>query len=216
MEISILEQPRLTVLLTTLFMIGVYGGYVKLAIITGVCLSFIIYFYRIPYGHKVVEAKRDDGDMFYKIVNPLSNNIYSPTSGIVTNIHDNMITIVTKLSDPHVVWSPNSGVVRSVNYLKGKWYYLFRSKKFDHYERCHMIIDTSYGSIDIIQRGGLVTRRIVNWKHAGEDILQGEMYGMTKFGSILYIRLPVSATIHVKQGQYVNGGIDYIAKWTSD
>lgn len=51
----------------------------------------------------------------------------------------------------------------------------------------------------VIQVAGLLARRIVSWVTLGHQLVQGECYGMIKFGSSTELVLPKNVEILVKK-----------------
>lgn len=63
------------------------------------------------------------------------------------------------------------------------------------------------------QIAGLIARRVVSWKQAGERVARGERIGLVRFGSRADVWLPREAEILVKVGDHVKGGASVLAKW---
>jgi len=62
------------------------------------------------------------------------------------------------------------------------------------------------------QIAGILARRIVCWKRAGERVELGERFGMIKFSSRTDILLPESVEVLVKKGNRVKGGTTIIGR----
>jgi phosphatidylserine decarboxylase len=62
------------------------------------------------------------------------------------------------------------------------------------------------------QIAGILARRIVVWKKAGDYLGLGEPFGMIKFSSRTDILLPENVSVTVKEGQRVRGGITVIGR----
>ena len=62
------------------------------------------------------------------------------------------------------------------------------------------------------QIAGILARRIVCWKQAGEQVALGERFGMIKFSSRTDILMPESVDVLVKKGQRVKGGTTIIGR----
>jgi len=62
------------------------------------------------------------------------------------------------------------------------------------------------------QIAGILARRIVCWKQAGERVALGERFGMIKFSSRTDILLPESVDVLVTKGQRVQGGTTIIGR----
>ncbi len=59
---------------------------------------------------------------------------------------------------------------------------------------------------------GIVARRIVCWRKAGETVEIGEKYGLIKFGSRTDLLMPKSIEVAVKVGDRVVGGETIIGR----
>jgi phosphatidylserine decarboxylase len=62
------------------------------------------------------------------------------------------------------------------------------------------------------QIAGILARRIVCWKHAGERVALGERFGLIKFSSRTDIVMPANVTVSVKKGDRVKGGTSIIGR----
>jgi phosphatidylserine decarboxylase len=61
------------------------------------------------------------------------------------------------------------------------------------------------------QIAGLLARRIVFQRKAGDRLERGERIGMIKFGSRVDVLMPAYAEIRVKEGDHVKGGATVLA-----
>ena len=59
---------------------------------------------------------------------------------------------------------------------------------------------------------GAIARRIVGWAKVGDELRKGERFGMIRFGSRTEVYLPLNATVLVKVGDRVAGGLSVIAR----
>ncbi len=62
------------------------------------------------------------------------------------------------------------------------------------------------------QLTGAIARRIVGWSDVGDRLNKGERFGMIRFGSRTEVYLPLDATVRVKVGDRVVGGVTLIAQ----
>jgi len=65
------------------------------------------------------------------------------------------------------------------------------------------------------QLTGAIARRIVAWSGVGDELRKGERFGMIRFGSRTEVYLPLAATVLVKIGDHVSGGVTIIARLPS-
>jgi phosphatidylserine decarboxylase len=59
---------------------------------------------------------------------------------------------------------------------------------------------------------GAIARRIVGWSKVGDELKKGDRFGMIRFGSRTEVYLPLDATVLVKVGDRVAGGLSVIAR----
>jgi len=67
-------------------------------------------------------------------------------------------------------------------------------------------------TIVVRQLTGAIARRIVGWSQIGDELKRGERFGMIRFGSRTEVYLPIDATVLVKVGDRVAGGLTVIAR----
>jgi phosphatidylserine decarboxylase len=75
-----------------------------------------------------------------------------------------------------------------------------------------MTIEGEKMTVVCTQIVGIVARRIVCWRKAGDILELGEKYGLIKFGSRTDLLMPQNVEILVKVGDRVVGGETIIAK----
>jgi phosphatidylserine decarboxylase len=62
------------------------------------------------------------------------------------------------------------------------------------------------------QIAGVLARRIVCWKRAGDHVALGERFGMIKFSSRTDLVLPPEVEVVVREGMRVRGGTTIIGR----
>jgi phosphatidylserine decarboxylase len=67
-------------------------------------------------------------------------------------------------------------------------------------------------TIVVRQLTGAIARRIVGWAKIGDELAKGERFGMIRFGSRTEVYLPLNASVLVKAGDRVSGGLTVIAR----
>jgi phosphatidylserine decarboxylase len=70
----------------------------------------------------------------------------------------------------------------------------------------------SRATIVVKQLTGAIARRIVGWSNVGDELKKGDRFGMIRFGSRTEVYLPLDATVLVKVGDRVVGGVTVIAR----
>jgi len=181
-----------------------------LAIIPGLFLLFSLYFFRNP------EREAD--------VDP--HEVLSPADGVVLNIEEVeenrfikgsavKVSIFLNIFNVHVNRSPINGMVEYIHYQPGQFLPAFKGHASEINERNYVGIkstDNNEWKVLVVQITGFIARRIVCWVKEGQNLLQGQRFGMIKFGSCTEIYLPAGSEILVVKGQKVRGGETVIGR----
>jgi phosphatidylserine decarboxylase len=129
----------------------------------------------------------------------------------------NRISIFLNIFDVHVNRSPVAGKISCVTYKKGQ--FLVASKEDASHSNEQNII-TVDGNINgqatrvvFKQIAGLIARRIVCYKRAGDLVESGERVGLIKFGSRVDVFLGPEWEIAVRLGERVSAGSSVIARF---
>jgi phosphatidylserine decarboxylase len=84
----------------------------------------------------------------------------------------------------------------------------------EHNVAAYTILDTDHGKVAVVQRTGLIARRIVQRTPVGTLVAKGERMGLIRFGSRTDIYLPAGkATPTVTVGDKVIGAASVVARW---
>ena len=117
------------------------------------------------------------------------------------------ISIFMSVFDVHVNRVPISGTIQGVFYKKG----LYRAANFaeasEQNEQNWLWIRSDSGlDVVITQVAGLIARRIVCWPVIGDRVIQGERFGLIRFGSRMDLYAPEDCAVLVSRGQHVFAG----------
>ncbi|WP_371873773.1 phosphatidylserine decarboxylase [Williamsia phyllosphaerae] len=114
--------------------------------------------------------------------------------------------------DVHVQRVPITGDVVSVVHTPGAFLSAdLPAASFDN-ERTSMRIRTDFGvEIGVVQIAGLIARRIVCHRSAGDRVALGETYGLIRFGSRVDVYLPAGTVPQVLVGQRAVGAETVLA-----
>jgi phosphatidylserine decarboxylase len=165
--------------------------------------AFCLYFFRdpereVPAG--AVAVSPADG----KVV------VVKPENG------GQRISIFLNVFDVHVNRTPIPGRITDVHYQEGQ--FLVASKEDASHSNEQNIITvegTVAGSARRIvfrQIAGLIARRIVCYKKAGDAVGAGERVGLIKFGSRVDVELGPEWEVAVRVGERVSAGSSVIAR----
>ena len=169
---------------------------------------FIIIFFRDP-----------------KRIIPQDDMILSPADGVITfigeakppneiNINQKFtkISIFLNIFNVHVNRIPTFGKVKEILYRSGKFFNATLDKSSEENERNIIVIEKNNSDIVIVtQIAGLIARRIICDLQNNEEVLQGDKFGIIKFGSRVDLYIPSKYKILVSIGQTMLGGETIIA-----
>lgn len=159
-----------------------------------------------------------------RIPNMESGAALSPADGKVLKVeameqHDFIgeptirISIFLSLLNVHINRSPVTGKVLLQEFRAGKMLPAFDDRAPKENESNTLGIETIDGvRVAVKQITGLLARKIVCRVNPGDNLLQGQRFGLIKFGSCTELFVPATAEILVKEGDIVKGGMTKLAK----
>jgi phosphatidylserine decarboxylase len=124
----------------------------------------------------------------------------------------NRISIFLSPLNVHVNRSPVAGTVTHVEYSPGRFHAAWKEEASIENERNTITVATGAGDVVFKQIAGALARRVVCWKHDGEQVQRGERIGLMKFSSRMDVFLDASWKIEVSAGERVEGGVTVIAR----
>ena len=185
---------------------AVYLFYSPIAGVLLVLLAvFVFYFFRDP--ERVIPA--DAG----AIVSPADGRVVVVTEEDNAGRAGKRISIFLAIWNVHVNRSPATGTITAINYRPGKFSAAMRECASTDNEQNVITLATESGDITFKQIAGLIARRVVCWKKAGDRVARGERIGLVRFGSRADLWLPRDSELLVKVGDHVKGGSSVIAFW---
>ncbi len=122
------------------------------------------------------------------------------------------ISIFLSVFDVHINRAPIAGTITDVVYHPGEFLPAFDDKASLRNEQNRAFIVGPEGRVGFTQIAGLIARRIVFRKKAGDVVVRGEQVGLIRFGSRTDVFLPRGSTLKVKVGDRVRGGSSVIAQ----
>ena len=145
--------------------------------------------------------------------------VLSAADGKVTRIEDRdegkFVSVFLSPLDVHINRSPIAGIIKDVTLYHGKKAPATANEASETNERNTLIIEGEKMTVVCTQIVGIVARRIVCWKKAGDELKIGEKFGLIKFGSRTDLLMPKNVEVLVKVGDKVVGGETIIAKLNS-
>jgi phosphatidylserine decarboxylase len=153
---------------------------------------------------------------------PTDNNlVVSPADGRVTRIEllspeeegsPKVVSIFLSPFDVHVNRAPVAGTITNVSYTRGKFLMATKEEASLVNEQNALTIRGERVTVVCKQIAGILARRIVCWKHAGDNLTLGERFGLIKFSSRTDLILPPEVEVTVREGERVRGGVTVIGR----
>ncbi len=166
--------------------------------------AFVSYFFRnparaIPGGAKLVVSPADG-----KIV-----KVAAVEQGSETRCQ---VSIFLNVFDVHVNRAPIEGELEKLEYRRGRFKVASKDEASRVNEQNVLTIRGPDATLVMRQIAGLIARRVVCWKKAGQKMERGELIGLIRFGSRVDLLLPENASVLVCVGDRVKGGSSVIAE----
>ncbi|NTW99851.1 MAG: phosphatidylserine decarboxylase family protein [Geobacteraceae bacterium] len=172
-----------------------------LTIIALVLALFSLYFFRNP-------SRR---------IPAVDGGVVAPADGVVIYLGNAMaehldvemtkISIFMSVFSVHINRAPVTGRIIDNFYVTGKFLDVRDERATFENERNGLVVETARGlKIVVVQVAGLIARRIVCYPLVGQMMVQGERYGLIRFGSRLDVYLPKNSAVKVTMGQKTVAG----------
>jgi len=180
----------------------------KWAAAAGLVAVGLLLFFRIPIRH----------------VQPVDDLALSPANGKVLKIDrcedPNMgpdeyhrVVIFLSVFNVHVQRSPVGGQVAVSRYLPGRKLAAFNPQAGEVNEQQLTVLRRPNGElVGVKQIAGLLARRVVTYLEPGQEVTQGALMGIIKFGSRVDLLLPLSYHLQVEVGQKLHEGSSIVAR----
>lgn len=166
-----------------------------------VLLVFMFYFFRDPD-----RAAHESSEIFYSPADGKIILIRETEENELLNGPALEVSIFMTAFNVHVNRAPCAGTVKDVKHYPGRFMAAFRHDASLANEHITMLMDTAHGKIVVRQVAGFLARRAVCRVKPGDDLKQGQRYGIIKFSSRLDVFLPLNTRIKVKLGDKVRAG----------
>ncbi|MGA8027409.1 MAG: phosphatidylserine decarboxylase [Bryobacteraceae bacterium] len=162
--------------------------------------GFCLYFFRDP-----------------ERVAPSDNVMVAPADGKVVAVRElgpgeTRISIFLNIFNVHVNRAPIPGKVAGVVYQKGKFLVASHEAASSENEQNTLLIEGGGTRVVCRQIAGLIARRIVCYKRAGDSVSPAERIGYIKFGSRVDVLFGPEWRTAVKVGDKVFGGTTVLAR----
>jgi|HubBroStandDraft_6_1064221.scaffolds.fasta_scaffold11540_4 phosphatidylserine decarboxylase len=167
--------------------------------------AFMVFFFRDPErpittDKTAIVSPADGRVLIAGPVEPGSSD--SPTQ----------ISIFLSPMDVHINRSPMEGEIVDVTYRPGAFHVASRDIASVENEQNVVTVRGEDTTIVFRQIAGILARRIVLWKRAGDRVGAGERIGLMKFSSRMDVIMPHDVDVLVRKGDRVVGGITVIGR----
>tara|TARA_B110000967_G_scaffold47675_1_gene48328 strand:- start:11316 stop:11933 length:618 start_codon:yes stop_codon:yes gene_type:complete len=159
-----------------------------------------------------------------RVTNIDDNVIIAPVDGKVVVIEEVeepeyfkgkriQISIFMSPINVHVTRYAMNGVIKYSKYHPGKYLVAWHPKASTENERTSVVVENkNFGEVLYRQIAGALAKRIINYAHEGDTVVQGADAGFIKFGSRVDVYLPIGTNVKVSLGDKVKGGVQVIAE----
>lgn len=167
--------------------------------------AFMAYFFRDPRRVSPTDA----------------NTIVSPADGRVTRVRrlvpddansPTVVSIFLSPLDVHINRAPIAGTITDVTYQHGKFLMATNEESSLVNEQNTLTIRGASITVVCKQIAGVLARRIICWKRAGDEVAVGERFGLIKFSSRTDLIVPPGVEIIVREGMRVRGGLTVLGR----
>lgn len=175
-----------------------------LAVVPLLLAAFFLWFFRDP--ERSIPATPG------AVVSPADGKVTGLCAIQVNGEPRTSISIFLNVFNVHVNRSPAAGMITAVDYRRGKYLNAMNpaSAELNEQNICSLHTEDGY-NIVFKQIAGLLARRIVFSRRAGDHVTRGERIGLIKFGSRCDVILPASAEVLIQVGDIVKGGSSTLA-----
>ncbi len=165
-----------------------------------VVAAFCLYFFRDP------NREVPDGPV---AVSPADGKVVAV---VADGPEQTRISIFLNIFDVHVNRAPIAGRIEQVRYQRGKFAVASKEVASEQNEQNVVTIDGEGSRVTFSQIAGLIARRIVFNKSAGDQVAKGERVGLIKFGSRVDVFFGPEWELAVRPGERVAGGSSILAR----
>lgn len=187
-----------------LAMIAILLGYWPIALVFFFLAAFMAFFFRDP--------RRPIPSEPGIVVSPADGRVTLVTRSSGQPGSESLVSIFLSPLDVHLNRAPIAGRITNIDYKSGKFLMATDERARLLNEQNSLTIEGKGLTVTCTQIAGILARRIVCWKKAGERVECGERFGMIKFGSRTDLVMPPSVEVVVEEGTKVRGGVTIIGR----
>ena len=199
----------------TFFVISIFLGFVSTAIsIIGYLLTiFTLWFFRDPERNTPYDSNSIISSADGKVC--LIDESYPPKEVSLSQEKMKRICVFMNVFNVHINRSPVSGTVKAIVYKEGQFLNASLDKASEKNERSSLVISSANSGpeIVVVQIAGLIARRILGFVSSNDNLVQGERFGLIRFGSRVDIYMPLDAVTKCSVGDKVVAGESVLASF---
>ena len=192
--------------------VSVYPFFITLSVIGFMLTIFTLWFFRDPERNTPQDSNLIISSADGKVC--LIDEAYPPEELPIELQKMKRICVFMNVFNVHVNRSPVQGNVDHIVYKEGKFLNASLDKASDKNERSSLVLNTQNGTkIIVVQIAGLIARRILGFISLNHNLVQGERFGLIRFGSRVDIYMPLNAISRCKVGDKVTAGESVLASF---
>ncbi len=192
--------------------VSVYTFFITLSVIGFMLTIFTLWFFRDPERNTPQDSNLIISSADGKVC--LIDEAYPPEELPIELQKMKRICVFMNVFNVHVNRSPVQGNVDHIVYKEGKFLNASLDKASDKNERSSLVLNTQNGTkIIVVQIAGLIARRILGFVSMNHNLIQGERFGLIRFGSRVDIYMPIDAILKCKVGDKVTAGESVLASF---
>jgi phosphatidylserine decarboxylase len=199
----------------------VYGYYYSLSLLAGAAIVTYLtsWYYALPFYLLTAFCLNFFRDPDRPV--PAGPVAVSPADGKVVSVRPqpdggSRVSIFLNVFDVHVNRTPIGGRVTCVTYKKGEFLVASKEEASDANEQNIMTVEGNVAGrptrVVFKQIAGLVARRIICYKKAGDVVEAGERIGLIKFGSRVDVFFGEEWQVAVRVGERVSAASSVLAR----
>ncbi|HKP46133.1 MAG TPA: phosphatidylserine decarboxylase [Pyrinomonadaceae bacterium] len=203
---SIARQGTLYIVVPIILaIVSLLVGWWWLALVFFIVAAFMAFFFRDPRRNSPHDPAL----------------VLSPADGRVTRVAAieegnpaaaTLVSIFLSPFDVHINRAPIAGRITNITYTRGKFLMATDKRASLVNEQNCLTIEGEKITVICKQIAGILARRIICWKRAGEEVSLGERFGLIKFSSRTDLLLPPQVEVLVREGSRVRGGVSVIGR----
>ena len=190
-----------------------YLVYAPISIIGFLLTLFTLWFFRDPSRNTPVDSNLIISSADGKVC--LIDEAYPPKEVSMKQEKMKRVCVFMNVFNVHVNRSPVAGVIKNIVYKEGQFLNASLDKASEKNERSSLVISSANSGpeIVVVQIAGLIARRILGFVSSNDNLVQGERFGLIRFGSRVDIYMPLDAVTKCSVGDKVVAGESVLASF---